>query len=95
MSNKDFQNGFALGRVSGGGMSTQPDWAQNDPAAADYIKNKPFYDDGENIHKLDDKYLNLATDEDIMDTMTEMGLVTPVMLEGAILISNDNEIYSL
>lgn len=37
-----------------------------------------------------------ANDEDIMDTMTEMGLVDPVTLsDGSILISNNNEIYSL
>lgn len=91
---------YFLGRTAAqssgtGGVSVQPDWAQNNPSAADYIKNKPFYDDGENIHKLDDKYLNFATDEDIMDTMTEIGLVTPVTSNGTILISKDNEIYSL
>ena len=29
--------------VSGGGGSVQPDWNQNDSAAADYVKNRPFY----------------------------------------------------
>lgn len=38
---------------------------------------------------------NTPSQEDIMDTMAEMGLVTPVMNEEAILISNNNEIYSL
>ena len=27
----------------GGGGSVQPDWNQNDSAAADYVKNRPFY----------------------------------------------------
>lgn len=31
--------------VAGGGSSVQPDWDQNDSGAADYIKNRPFYDD--------------------------------------------------
>ena len=29
--------------VSGGGGGVQPDWNQNDSAATDYIKNRPFY----------------------------------------------------
>lgn len=31
--------------IAGGGSSVQPDWNQNDSRAADYIKNRPFYDD--------------------------------------------------
>lgn len=31
--------------IAGGGSSAQPDWNQNDSGAADYIKNRPFYDD--------------------------------------------------
>lgn len=31
--------------IAGGGESVQPDWNQNDSGAADYIKNRPFYDD--------------------------------------------------
>ena len=27
----------------GGGSSVQPDWDQNDPTAADYVKNRPYY----------------------------------------------------
>lgn len=29
--------------VSGGGGGVQPDWNQNDSAAADYVKNRPFW----------------------------------------------------
>ena len=37
-----------------------------------------------------------ATDEEIMDALTEMELIEPVSLsDGSILISNKNEIYSL
>lgn len=31
--------------IAGGESSVQPDWNQNDSGAADYIKNRPFYDD--------------------------------------------------
>ena len=31
--------------IAGDGSSVQPDWNQNDSGAADYIKNRPFYDD--------------------------------------------------
>ena len=34
--------------ITGGGSSVQPDWNQNDSGAADYIKNRPFYD-GTNV----------------------------------------------
>lgn len=34
--------------ITGGGDSVQPDWNQNDSGAADYIKNRPFYD-GTNV----------------------------------------------
>lgn len=34
------------GGSGSGGSSVQPDWNQNDSTAADYIKNRPFYDNG-------------------------------------------------
>ena len=34
-----------IARIEVGGGSVQPDWNQNDPAAADYVKNRPFYED--------------------------------------------------
>ena len=40
------KNGWSYrsGGGSGGtGSSVQPDWNQNDPAAADYVKNRPYY----------------------------------------------------
>lgn len=58
----------------------QPDWNQNDETAADYIKNKPL----------------IATNDDSMDFLAEMGMITPVTNSiGEILISPSNEIYSL
>ena len=58
----------------------QPDWNQNDEAAADYIKNKPL----------------IATNDDAMDFLAEMGMIIPVTnSNGEILTSPSNEIYSL
>lgn len=46
----------------------------------DYIKNKP----------------SIATNDDSMDFLAEMGIITPVTnFAGEILISPSNEIYSL
>ena len=58
----------------------QSDYEQNDSTAKDYIKNKPA----------------IATNDDAMDFLAEMGMVTPVTnSNGEILISSSNEIYSL
>ena len=58
----------------------QTDWNQNDSTEADYIKNKP----------------STATNDDSMDFLAEMGMITPVTNStGEILISPSNEIYSL
>lgn len=58
----------------------QSDWNQNDSTAADYVKNKP----------------KIATDEDIMDLLTEIGVVEPVtMYDGSILTNSIGEIYTL
>lgn len=58
----------------------QTDWNQNDSTSEDYIKNKP----------------STATNDDSMDFLAEMGMITPVTNStGEILISPSNEIYSL
>lgn len=60
--------------------NAKSDWNQNDSTAADYIKNKP----------------SIATNDDSMDFLAEMGMITPVTNStGEILISPSNEIYSL
>ena len=59
---------------------SQPDWNQNDEAAADYIKNKPL----------------IATNDDAMDLLAEIGIITPITnSNGEILTSSSNDIYSL
>ena len=66
--------------LSGGGGSVQSDWNQNDDTQPDYIKNKP----------------SIATNDDTMDFLAEMGMITPVInSNGEILTSSSNEIYSL
>ena len=58
----------------------QSDWNQNDDTQPDYIKNKP----------------SIATNDDTMDFLAEMGMITPVTnSNGEILTSPSNEIYSL
>ena len=58
----------------------QTDWNQNDSTSEDYIKNKP----------------STATNDDSMDFLAEMGMITPVTNStGEILISPSNEVYSL
>ena len=58
----------------------QSDWNQNDDTQPDYIKNKP----------------SIATNDDSMDFLAEMGMITPVAnSNGEILTSSSNEIYSL
>ena len=60
--------------------SIHPDWNQSDNMQPDYIKNKPL----------------IATNDDSMDFLAEMGIITPVTnFAGEILISPSNEIYSL
>ena len=38
------EDGKTLNVSGGGGGGVQPDWNQNDKTAADYIKNRPFYE---------------------------------------------------
>ena len=66
--------------VSRSGGGIQSDWNQNDATQPDYIKNKP----------------SIATNDDTMDFLAEMGMITPVAnSNGEILTSSSNEIYSL
>lgn len=58
----------------------QSDWNQNDENAVDYVRNKPL----------------IATDEDALDFLVDMGITMPVTnSKGEILISSSNEIYYL
>src|SRR5699024_5126865 len=38
------RSGQAVWEAAQGGGGVQPDWDQNDPQAADFIKNRPFYE---------------------------------------------------
>lgn len=50
--------------IAGGGDSVQPDWNQNDSGAADYIKNRPFYDDTNVLLEWDGNTEGLVTATD-------------------------------
>lgn len=68
------------GAGSGSVAQVQADWNQNDETAVDFIKNKP----------------EIATDDDIMDMLTELNTVEPVVTaDNSILTSSTGEIYSL
>ena len=43
---KDYVNLMVGNSGGGGGSSVQSDYLQNNPSAADYIKNRPFYEAG-------------------------------------------------
>ena len=61
----------------GAGKTVQSDWNQTDETANDYIKNKP----------------KIATDDDIIDFLTELGEITPVAAsDGSIYTDNQNRI---
>lgn len=61
-------------------VNVQADWNQTDETQSDFIKNKPA----------------IATNEDTMDLMAELGYVTPVAsFDGSIYTSANGEIYSL
>lgn len=62
---------------AGAQVNVQSDWNQNDETANDYIKNKP----------------QIATDDDIIDFLAELGEITPVAaLDGSIYTDNQNRI---
>lgn len=52
--------------IAGGGSNIQPDWNQNDSGAADYIKNRPFYENETVLAEWDGNTEGLvaATDSD-------------------------------
>ena len=57
------------GSGGGGGSSVQSDYLQNDPAAADYIKNRPFYEITE------EKTITLKGGDDFIFVEGKLGLV--------------------
>lgn len=63
--------------------SVQPDWNQNDPTAADYVKNRPFYTDGEDVVQIDEKYLpkDALSEASICELSIEVGKTTKADLQ--------------
>lgn len=63
--------------ANGGGGQVQSDWAQTNPAAIDYIKNKPVE----------------ATDDEIMELLMEYNIITLVSdTTGYIYLDADDKI---
>ena len=61
-------------------VSSPADWNQEDSNQTNYIKNKP----------------ETATDEDAMDLLTELKIISPITTStGDIYTSNTGEIYTL
>lgn len=54
-------------------IDTAKDWNQNDPKKADYIKNRPFYDDGTKVKQLEEKFIpdTIARTEDVDKKMED------------------------
>ena len=54
-------------------IDTTKDWNQNDPKKADYIKNRPFYEDGTKVEQLKEKFIpdTIARTEDVDKKMEE------------------------
>lgn len=58
----------------GGGTTVQADWAENDPEAGGYVKNRPMYTDGEgNVVMLPAEYLPDSVEEGIEAAKTAAG----------------------
>lgn len=65
------------GGGSGGGVSVQPDWNQNDATQMDYIKNRPFYEEtGEIKAPLDFSWDGDLSKQESYLYGTELGLST-------------------
>lgn len=46
-------------------ISIEKDWDENNPESPYFIKNRTHYVDGENVHKLDNKFLNIDKNLDL------------------------------
>lgn len=67
---------------------SQSDWSQTDETAIDFIKNKPFYQDGETIVPLDEKFIpkDIARISDVEELLGDFDPDTScvdINLEGA------------
>ena len=54
-------------------IDTSKNWNQNDPKEADYIENRPFYEDGAKVKQLEDKFIpnTIARTADVDKKMNE------------------------
>lgn len=71
-----------------------PDWAQNDPSAKDYVKNRTHWTDNDGtVHKLNEKYLPEVDEVDALVTLAESGIVTPAYQDGTFYTAPTGEVY--
>lgn len=73
-----------------------PDWAQNDPTAKDYVRNRTHWvsNDG-TVHKLDEKYLPEVDEVDALATLAESGIVAPAYQDGTFYTAPTGEVYAV
>lgn len=85
------------GIADGAEVNVQSDWSQNDESADDYIKNRTHWIDNDgNVHKLDEQYLNIVSDEEFLLWLVEAQVIDPATaVDGAIYTSKNNEVYVL
>lgn len=70
------------------------DWAQNDPTAKDYVKNRTHWTDNDGtVHKLNEKYLPEVDEVDALATLAESGIVTPAYQDGTFYTAPTGEVY--
>lgn len=88
---------FFGGKGSGGsGGGTQPDWNQNDPTKADYVKNRPFWTDDPKETVLFDGVVNtedwfplpLVDGNDYKVTLDGMEYTVKATFDGAVYIGS-------
>ena len=60
--------------IDGLKVGMTPDWNENDKNEPGYIRNKPFYTDGDIVHQLDEKYIpdSIVRAEDIEEAISEI-----------------------
>ena len=85
MSNKYISRDNLELVIDGLKIGTQADWNENDKAASGYIRNKPFYTDGEEVYQIDLKYIpnSIARVRDVANDIAKvnsqkMDAVNPV-----------------
>lgn len=71
-----------------------PDWAQNDEAKKNYIKNRTHWvDDDGTVHKLDAKFLPEVDIFTAIEFLSSSGVIVPVFQDGIFFTTKNNELF--